>query len=71
MIQVRINAETCLCYGNCALVAPAVFAIDDDRGIAVTLRSRLADEHVADVQRAAYDCPTRSITYVQEPLEPH
>jgi ferredoxin len=43
------------------LAFPDVFDLDDD-GLVVLIRDQVADSELAAARRAAYDCPTDSIT---------
>lgn len=64
-IEVQVNRDTCQGYGNCVLVAPELFDLDDE-GLATLRVARVGVEAVEDVRKAAYDCPTASISYVEE-----
>jgi ferredoxin len=58
---IRANRETCQGHGNCVLAFPGGFDLDDD-GLVVLKRDRVEDGEVEAARRAAYDCPTDSIT---------
>lgn len=64
-IEVEINRDTCQGYGNCVLVAPELFDLDDE-GLATLRVARVDEDALEDVRKAAYDCPTASISYVEE-----
>jgi ferredoxin len=61
MTTIRANRETCQGHGNCVLAFPDVFDLDDD-GLVVLTRDQVADGELEAARRAAYDCPTDSIT---------
>lgn len=62
--RVELDRERCQGYGNCVLVAPDLFDIDDE-GLAVVKATLVGESQLADVRRAAYDCPTDSIAFVE------
>jgi ferredoxin len=64
MIKVEANRETCEGFGTCVLAAESVFDLDDD-GLVVVKVELVADELLGEVRDAAYDCPTDSITFVE------
>lgn len=69
MIEINVNRERCQGYGNCVLVAPDLFDLDDD-GLAVVRRAQVADDQLDAVQKAAYDCPTDSISFTKSVQPP-
>jgi ferredoxin len=64
MIRVEVNRETCNGYGNCVLAAATIFDLDDE-GRVVLKQPMVGDDQIEAVRRAAYDCPTDSITYAE------
>jgi ferredoxin len=58
---ISVNRTTCQGYGNCVLALPSVFDVDND-GLVVLAHEDVADADLAALHRAAYDCPTDSIT---------
>lgn len=64
-IEVQVNRATCQGYGNCVLVAPELFDLDTE-GLATLRVERVDEDALEDVRKAAYDCPTASISYVEE-----
>jgi ferredoxin len=60
-MQVHIERTTCEGYGNCVSACPDIFDLDED-GIVVLNESAAGEATLADPRRAAYDCPTESIT---------
>jgi len=68
MTKIKVNRDTCQGYGNCVIAFPAAFDLDDD-GLVVLKRDSIngADGEEAEaLRRAAYDCPTESITVAEE-----
>ena len=63
-IRVDINLATCQGYGNCVLVAEDLFDLDAD-GRAFVKPEHVAADRLDGVRKAAYDCPTDSITFVE------
>jgi ferredoxin len=61
MVKVLANRESCRGYGNCLIAAPAVFDVDE-QGLVIVLKDEVADDELGPTERAAYDCPTNSIT---------
>jgi ferredoxin len=64
VIEIKLDRRTCQGYGNCVLVAPELFDLDDD-GLAVVRQSHVEDDQLDAVQKAAYDCPTGSIAFAE------
>jgi ferredoxin len=61
MPQIQVERSTCEGYGNCVSACSDVFDLDDD-GLVVVDDAAAAAATFEDLQRAAYDCPTESIT---------
>jgi ferredoxin len=63
--RVSIDPGRCVGSGDCALTAPGAFEVDDDAGQARLLAGA---EHTdgAELQRAAYACPTQAIRVLPE-----
>jgi ferredoxin len=68
MLEIKVDRATCMGYGNCVVVAPDIFDVDDE-GLVVTLRATVENHRLDDVRRAEYDCPTDSIRFVEHPDE--
>jgi ferredoxin len=62
MTTIRVNRETCQGYGNCVIAFPGAFDIDDE-GLVVLKRDQAGDNEREQLRKAAYDCPTESITF--------
>jgi ferredoxin len=65
MIEVKLDRGTCQGYGNCVLIAPDLFELDPD-GVAVVNAALVPDARLRDLQTAVYDCPTNSISLVED-----
>jgi ferredoxin len=64
VIKVEANRDTCEGFGTCVLAAEAVFDLDDE-GLVVIKQEMVGDDLLGAVRQAAYDCPTESITFVE------
>jgi ferredoxin len=64
VIEIKLDRRTCQGYGNCVLVAPGLFELDED-GLAVVRQTHVGDDQLDAVQKAAYDCPTSSIAFAE------
>jgi ferredoxin len=65
MIRVEANRETCSGYGNCVVAAESIFDLDDE-GLVVLKQPVVGDELLRAARQAAYDCPTDSITVLED-----
>lgn len=59
-IRITIDDTLCVGSGDCARIAPDVFEVDEDAGLAI-VRSGAAEQPLKLLQDAAYQCPTGSI----------
>jgi len=64
MAKVHVERSTCEGYGNCVTACPDIFDLDDD-GVVVLDAGAAESASLDDLRRAAYDCPTSSITVVE------
>ena len=62
---VVVDEGRCVGSGDCALAAPHAFEVDDDAALARVLPGA-ADADPAELQRAAYACPTGAIRLIPE-----
>lgn len=60
-MSIKVQADSCVGAGQCALVAPNVFDQDND-GIVVVLNAEPKDSDLDAANRAARLCPARAIT---------
>ena len=58
--KIKTIRSNCIASGNCTLVAPHLFA-QDDEGVVVARVTNLSDAQLADAQRAAAGCPVAAI----------
>lgn len=59
-IMVRVDESRCVGSGDCSIVAPTAFEVDEDRGLARVLPGG-AGTDPAQLERAAHSCPTGAI----------
>jgi ferredoxin len=64
VIKIEANRETCEGFGTCVLAAESLFDLDDE-GLVVVKEALVDDGLLGEVRQAAYDCPTDSITFVE------
>ena len=65
MTKIKVNRDTCQGHGNCVMAYPAAFDLDDDA--LVVLKRDSADNADSEaLRKAAYNCPTQSITIAEE-----
>lgn len=57
-----LDLDTCQGYANCVMVAPEVFDINEETGVAVLLQETPDDSQLAAVEEAVRQCPTESIS---------
>jgi ferredoxin len=60
-LDVVIERDKCCSYGNCVVVAPNVFTLDDHDGIVQPLDPHPSAAHRAEVEQAVEGCPTEAI----------
>lgn len=63
--HVEVDPDLCVGSGDCTLMAPGVFAIDDDEGVATVLEGVHAVPSEV-LERAAHACPTGAITIAED-----
>jgi len=64
LVKVTVDTETCVGAGQCEMLEPDVFLVDDDEGI-----SSVIGEGVLPRERAAtviYRCPGQAISIVDD-----
>jgi ferredoxin len=61
MAKVHVERSTCEGYGNCVSACPDIFDLDDE-GVVELDAGAAESASLDDLRRAAYDCPTSSIT---------
>jgi ferredoxin len=60
--RVVLDLDTCQGYANCVMVAPEVFDIDEQTGVAILLQERPDDSQLAAVEDAVRQCPTEALS---------
>lgn len=65
-MHVTVDTGICQAYGNCLLLAPDVFDLDDDSGVAIVLQARPPAELHEAVIDAVHGCPVHALTLVAE-----
>ena len=63
-ITVRVDENRCVGSGDCAIVAPSAFEVDEDRGFARVLPGGDRTDP-AQLERAAHSCPTGAIALTE------
>ncbi len=63
VVRMQVNPETCIAGGQCELLAPDVFEIDDDEVIAVVQGDGRLDRKVA--LEVIDRCPSGAISIVE------
>jgi ferredoxin len=61
-MRVRVDPGTCQAYAHCLMAAPAVFDLDETRGVAVVLSERPAEDLRPGVEEAVRSCPVQALT---------
>jgi ferredoxin len=62
MVVVRVDQDRCTGSGNCALVLPEVFDLDEDVSKATVILSTPPEELVQWARQAESQCPSRAIS---------
>jgi len=65
MIRVRANRDTCSGFATCIVDAEDVFDLDDD-GLVVVVQPLVSEDRLDAVRQASYDCPTDSVSFVED-----
>jgi ferredoxin len=64
-LEVRVDREECIGAQSCVRWAPQVFQIDDE-GLAEVLADGVSASPLADILKAAADCPTNAVIVLQD-----
>ena len=59
-MKVKVNRDSCIGCGACAMICDEIFEIDDE-GISTVKNEDVADDKKQEVQDAADSCPTGAI----------
>ena len=60
--RVVVDLDTCQGYANCVMIAPEVFDINEETGVAALLQETPDDSQLAAVEEAVRQCPTEAIS---------
>ena len=66
MRSVRVDVQKCTGSGNCALVSPEVFELDEMTNKARVLLETPPEELTRWVEQAARQCPTNAIVVSEQ-----
>jgi ferredoxin len=66
MVVVRVDQDRCSGSGNCALVLPEVFDLDEDISRATVILATPPEELVQWARQAESQCPTKAIFIDEE-----
>jgi len=61
-VKIRVDPDKCQGHTLCAMVAPALFTLDDIDGHASAVSEEVPAGHEADATAAARSCPEQAIT---------
>lgn len=61
MSGIEVDPHLCNGYGNCVMIAPQVFELDEDTLIAVVNEDAGLAAPVEQLREAEADCPARAI----------
>lgn len=61
-MKITVNATQCEGYGNCARIAPELFALDDAGYSKVTGDGEVPSDQQTVARHAVDDCPMAAIT---------
>ena len=63
----RLHLDTSLCeaHGQCVLVAPGLFALDDDDEVATVLDEHPGPERLGQARAAVQACPVAAISLTE------
>ena len=60
LVEVQVDAEKCIGIGNCEMLEPEVFLLNDDTGVASTVGTRLLSSERAE--KVVAGCPSGSLS---------
>lgn len=63
-MKVRVDPERCQGHTLCAMIAPAVFTLDDLDGHATALDGEVPADQEAKVAEAIRSCPEQAISII-------
>lgn len=68
-MKVKVNPDVCIGCGACQSIAPDVFEMDDDNGVAKEISEDVKEELVEDATDAKEGCPVNAIYDPEEVIE--
>lgn len=60
-MKVKVNQDVCIGCGACQAIAPDVFEINDETGVAKEISEDVKEEFVEDATDAKEGCPVNAI----------
>lgn len=60
-MRLTVDRERCGGHGRCIALAPELFDLDDDEGLAFPLTEEIDDDQVTAAREAAANCPQSAI----------
>jgi len=61
-LEIHVDPEKCLAYGNCVSIAPEVFDLPSGAKAVILLKRAVAADELDDMQEAVRSCPVRALT---------
>lgn len=68
-MKVKVNQDVCIGCGACQAIAPDVFEINDETGLAREISEDVKEEFVEDATDAKEGCPVNAIYDPEEVVE--
>ncbi|HEB3531160.1 TPA: ferredoxin [Burkholderia cenocepacia] len=61
-LEIHVDPEKCLAYGNCVSIAPDVFDLPSGVKAVILLKREVAAHELEEMQEAVRSCPVRALT---------
>lgn len=68
-MKVKVNPDVCIGCGACQAIAPDVFEVSDETGVAKEISEDVKEEFVEDATDAKEGCPVNAIYDPEEATE--
>ena len=65
-MRVEVDDQACAAFGNCVLVAPGVFELDETRQVSAVVVPDPTGTMAASAEAAARECPVNAITITRD-----
>jgi len=65
-MRVEVDDQACAAFGNCVLIAPDVFELDETRQVSTVVVPDPAGTLAATAEAAARECPMNAITITRD-----